>query len=222
MNINNNINYVRQKVPANCQLIAVSKTQSTETILEAYACGQKVFGENKVQELLSKYEALPKDIKWHMIGHLQTNKVKQLIPAVHLIHGVDSFKLLEEINKQAHKASRIVNCLLQVFIASEETKFGFDKSEVFDLIGSERLRTLENIRILGLMGMATLTENKDVIRMEFRNLKTLFDELSKRNLPPNMEMKELSMGMSGDFDIAIEEGSTMVRIGTAIFGSRNY
>ena len=222
MNINNNINYLRQKVPANCLLIAVSKTQPPEKILEAYSCGQKVFGENKVQELLSKYEVLPKDIEWHMIGHLQTNKVKQLVPAVHLIHGVDSLKLLEEINKQAHKLSRIVNCLLQVFIASEETKFGFDRSEIFHLIVSEKLRSLQNIRVLGLMGMATFTENKDIVRGEFRNLKTLFDELARHNLPPNMHMKELSMGMSGDFEIAIEEGSTMVRIGTAIFGSRNY
>jgi PLP dependent protein len=222
MNINNNINYLRQKVPAKCQLIAVSKTQPPEKILEAYACGQKVFGENKVQELVSKSDALPKDIEWHMIGHLQTNKVKQLVPSVHLIHGVDSLKLLEEINKQAHKLSRSVNCLLQVFIASEETKFGFDRNEVFDLIASEKLRSLENIRIVGLMGMATFTEDKDVVRGEFRNLKTLFDDLAKRELPPNVQMKELSMGMSGDFEIAIEEGSTMVRIGTAIFGSRNY
>jgi PLP dependent protein len=222
MNINNNINSLRQKVPAGCKLIAVSKTQPPEKIMEAYNAGQRVFGENKVQELVTKHAALPSDIEWHMIGHLQTNKVKSVIPVASLIHGVDSFRLLEEINKQGEKHSKIVECLLQVFIAKEETKFGFDQKELLEMISGDRFLAFKNIRVLGLMGMATFTENKDVIRGEFRSLKAFFDQLAKSNLPANMTMKELSMGMSSDYDIALEEGSTMIRVGTAIFGNRNY
>jgi hypothetical protein len=221
MNINNNILNVRQKVPAGCKLIAVSKTQPAEKIMEAYNAGQRLFGENKVQEILAKQPVLPADIEWHMIGHLQTNKVKSLIPFVTLIHGVDSFRLLEEINKQAGKLGRSVSCLLQIFIANEETKFGFDETEVMDLIGNGKIAAMQNVKIIGLMGMATFTDDQSQVRREFKSLRSFFERLKKTNLPPNMTMAELSMGMSGDFQIAIEEGSTMVRIGTAIFGSRN-
>jgi PLP dependent protein len=222
MNINNNINSIRQKVPAGCKLIAVSKTQPVEKILEAYNTGQRIFGENKVQELVAKHSALPQDIEWHMIGHLQSNKVKQLLPFVSLIHGVDSFKLLEEINRHSEKISRTTRCLLQIYIAREESKFGLEPREVLDLIGGDRFTQLRNVKITGLMGMATFTENRDVVRREFKSLKVFFDQLRGSDLPDNIVMEELSMGMSGDFEIAIEEGSTMVRIGTAIFGSRNY
>lgn len=221
MNINNNILNLRQKVPAGCKLIAVSKTQPVEKIMEAYNSGQRLFGENKVQEILAKHPALPKDIEWHMIGHLQTNKVKSLLPFVTLIHGVDSFRLLEEINKQAGKLQKSVSCLLQMFIANETTKFGFDESEVMDLIHGGKIAEMTNVKVIGLMGMATFTDDQAQVRKEFKSLKSFFERLKKTNLPPNVTMTELSMGMSGDFPIAIEEGSTMVRIGTAIFGSRN-
>lgn len=222
MNINNNINNFRQKVPHSCTLVAVSKTQPNEKILEAYDAGHRTFGENKVQELVQKHAALPKDIEWHMIGHLQTNKVKLIVPVVSLIHGVDSTRLLEEINKQARKMNTTVNCLLQVFIAKEDTKFGFSFDELTALFSSGQMENWTNVRVVGLMGMATLTEDREQIRQEFRGLKRFFDSLKERSLPPNARMKELSMGMSGDYEIAIEEGSTMIRIGTAIFGSRNY
>jgi len=222
MNINNNIITVRQNLPAAITLIAVSKTQPVEAIEEAYATGQRVFGENKVQELAPKYEALPKDIQWHMIGHLQSNKVKYIASFVHLIHGVDSAKLLEEINKQAIKAGRTLDCLLQVHIAEEETKFGFSPEEVNTFLQSPGFSSLANIRILGLMGMATFTDDKEQVKREFGGLKALFDRLKASSLPPQVQMQELSMGMSGDYALAIEQGSTMVRVGTAIFGSRQY
>lgn len=222
MNINNNIINFRQNLPAGCTLIAVSKTQPVEAIQEAYAAGQRVFGENKVQELVPKYEALPKDIQWHMIGHLQSNKVKYIAPFVHLIHGVDSIKLLEEINKQAAKAGRTLNCLLQVHIAEEETKFGFSPDEVMAFLGSDGVAALTNTRILGLMGMATFTDNQEQVKREFGNLHALFEKLKASPLPPQATMQELSMGMSGDYKTAIEQGSTMIRVGTAIFGSRQY
>jgi PLP dependent protein len=221
MNIKNNINYLRQNLPAGCTLVAVSKTQPVEAIEEAYAAGHRVFGENKVQELVPKYEALPTDISWHMIGHLQSNKVKYIAPFVDCIQSVDSLKLLQEIDKQARKNNRTINCLLQMFIASEETKFGFSEDEVSQLIESETLPSLKNVTITGLMGMATFTDDELKVRSEFRKLKSFFDDLKKRNLPPNMRMTELSIGMSGDYRIAIEEGSTIVRVGTAIFGERN-
>src|SRR5258706_1441089 len=221
MNVRNNIEAIQnQLLGKNCRLIAVSKTHTVERVQEAYDAGQRIFGENKVQELIAKQAVLPKDIEWHMIGHLQTNKAKQLVPVVSLIHAVDSYKLLEEINKQAKKINRIMPCLLQVHIANEETKFGFDGDELIDLIQSGKVDELDSIKIVGLMGMATFTEDKDQVRSEFKGLKKLFDQIAAMNLPSPIEMKELAMGMSQDFQIAIEEGSTLVRIGTAIFGSR--
>jgi pyridoxal phosphate enzyme (YggS family) len=222
MNIRNNIEKFAQSLPPGCRLVAVSKTQPTENILEAYHAGQRVFGENKVQELTTKYEALPKDIQWHMIGHLQSNKVKYITPFISLIHSVDSVKLLQEIDKQARKAKRVIDCLLQIHIAAEETKFGFSEEEAFQLFQSETLVQLSNIKITGLMGMATLTKNVDQIRKEFRGLRSLFEKIKSQYTNDRVDMKELSMGMSSDYTIAIEEGSTFIRIGTAIFGERNY
>lgn len=205
-----------------CLLVAVSKTHSADAIMEAYDLGVRDFGENKVQELEEKQAVLPKDIRWHFIGHLQTNKVKFIAPFIYLIHGVDSLKLLTEINKQAEKAGRVINCLLQVYIAKEESKFGLDESELEELVQSEAIKSLTNVKIVGLMGMATFTEKEDVVRQEFRNLKSIFDILKTKKLPSNFDLREISMGMSGDYIIAQEEGSTMVRIGTAIFGEREY
>lgn len=224
MGIRNNIAYFNGELtPRGCTLIAVSKTQPIEKVQEAYDAGQRAFGENKVQELVSKYEStLPKDIEWHLIGHLQRNKVKYIAPFVHLIHSVDSVKLLEEINKQGAKCGRVIPCLAQIFIADEETKFGFDEQEFQLLMQSDEIRGFNNIRIEGLMGMATLTDDESKIRGEFRRLKLFFEQLKSGSLPPNVGMSQLSMGMSGDYKIAVEEGSTMVRIGTAIFGERNY
>jgi pyridoxal phosphate enzyme (YggS family) len=207
-------------MPAHCTLVAVSKTKPAEAIKEAYDAGQRIFGENKAQELTGKYETLPKDIQWHMIGHLQSNKVKYIAPFVSLIHSVDSFKLLEEINKQGVKVNRVIPCLLQVHIAEEETKFGFSEEEILDLLKTASFNTLNNIKVVGLMGMATFTDNVDQVRKEFRSLKTIFEKLKSSSLPSQIEMEELSMGMSGDYKIAIEEGSTMVRVGSAIFGNR--
>lgn len=220
MNINIKITNLNQTLPTGCKLIAVSKTQPIEKLMEAYDAGQRIFGENKVQEVVPKYEALPKDIEWHMIGHLQTNKVKYIAPFIHLIHSVDSAKLLEEINKQARKLGRTIPCLLQLHIAKEETKFGFSEDEVLELLQSTSFKNFQNIKIMGLMGMATFSENPEQVRSEFKSLKRFFDRLKKSSLPEGIEMKELSMGMSGDYKIAIEEGSTMVRVGSAIFGSR--
>ena len=222
MNIKNNINNLRQNLPKTCKLIAVSKTQPVDVIREANDAGQRIFGENKVQEMVPKAEALPRDIEWHMIGHLQSNKVKYIAPFVHCIHSVDSEKLLEEINKQAVKANRIINCLLQIHIATEETKFGFSAEEVTTMISSENFSRWNNIRIVGLMGMATFTTDTSTIRNEFRTLKKIKDQLNTTALPPQVQLTELSMGMSSDYPIAIEEGSTMIRVGTAIFGTRNY
>jgi PLP dependent protein len=222
MSIKRNIEMIASGLAAQdgrtCRLIAVSKTHPPALIQEAYDAGQRIFGENRVQEMASKYEVLPKDIEWHLIGHLQTNKVKHIAPWVGLIHSVDSPRLAEEIDKQGRKAGRVIPCLLQIHIAKEETKFGFDRDELLDFL--KDLKGLTGLSIEGLMGMATLTDNQDQIRREFRELRTLFEEIGKWNLPPSVRMKELSMGMSGDYKIAIEEGSTMVRIGTAIFGKR--
>jgi pyridoxal phosphate enzyme (YggS family) len=204
------------------KLIAVSKTQPIEKIKEAYESGQRLFGENKAQEMMAKHEALPKDIEWHMIGHLQTNKVKYIAPFVSLIHSVDSEKLLEEIDKQGKRVGRILPCLLQVHIAREETKFGFDPEEVTDFLLGSACAALKNIKIVGLMGMATFTEHEEIIRKEFQSLRKLFEALKERKLPSNASMEELSIGMSSDYKIAMQEGSTLVRIGTAIFGERNY
>jgi pyridoxal phosphate enzyme (YggS family) len=220
MSIASNLLQLRADLPAGCKLIAVSKTQPIEKINEAYNAGHRSFGENKVQELVPKYEALPKDIEWHMIGHLQTNKVKYIASFVHWIHSVDSVKLLEEINKQGKKVLRVIPCLLQVHIAEEETKFGFSEIEIMELFASTFIQQWQNIEIKGLMGMATFTENSDQIRREFKSLKMLFEKLKTLPLPPNITVTELSMGMSGDYKIALEEGSTMIRVGTAIFGER--
>ncbi|MBT8307770.1 MAG: YggS family pyridoxal phosphate-dependent enzyme [Maribacter sp.] len=216
MSIATNLQSIKNKLPTHVTLVAVSKTKSNDKIMEAYNTGHRVFGENKIQEMVSKWQALPKDIHWHMIGHVQRNKVKYMAEFVSLIHGVDSLKLLKEIDKQAKKYNRTINCLLQMHIAEEETKFGLDKDELDALIKSEEFNQLQNIHITGLMGMATFTDDENQIRKEFQNLKCVYDEIS--NLLPNISI--LSMGMSGDYTIAIEEGSTMVRIGSSIFGSR--
>lgn len=218
MSITNNIKKITSELPENVMLVAVSKTYPNEAILEAYQAGQRIFGENKVQELVAKYESLPKDIEWHMIGHLQTNKVKYIAPFVYLIHGVDSFNLLEEINKRAKTSHRIQKVLLQIYIAKEETKFGFSEEEVLDLLNSENFKQLTNIEVIGLMGMATNTANKQQIRNEFKSLKTLFSMLNTHH----PSLTTLSMGMSSDYTIAVEEGSTMIRVGSSIFGNRNY
>jgi PLP dependent protein len=224
MSIRNNIEIFRTELTSKgCNLIAVSKTQPIEKIQEAYDAGQRVFGENKAQEMATKYESmLPKDIQWHMIGHLQRNKVKYIAPFVSLIHSVDSPRLLEEINKQGDKFGRVIRCLAQIYIAHEETKFGFDETEFLEFLKSDDLKNMKFVQIEGLMGMATFTGDQQQVRTEFRRLKSFFDKLKSMPLPINTKMKELSMGMSGDYKIAVEEGSTMVRIGTAIFGKRNY
>ncbi|MFY0591227.1 YggS family pyridoxal phosphate-dependent enzyme [Roseivirga sp.] len=206
----------------NTKLIAVSKTKPNEDLLQAYEAGQRHFGENKVQELTHKSETLPKDIKWHMIGHLQRNKVKYIAPFIHLIHAVDSPRLLKEINKQALKNDRVINCLLQVHIAQEETKFGFDERELNEFLKGQEISTLENINIIGLMGMATNTSDNQQVDAEFKHLKGLFTKINTEISLPNVNLEELSMGMTSDYPIACENGSTMVRIGSAIFGSRNY
>jgi len=220
MNISQNIDKVLKSIPENVKLIAVSKTKPQEDIVEAYEGGYRIFGENKPQELKQKYEGLPKDIEWHFIGHLQTNKVKYIAEFVHLIHAVDSVKLLKEINKQALKHNRVVNCLLQFHIADEESKFGYNLSEAKSLLNSEEFKSLENINIVGVMGMATFTDNQDQVRSEFKQLKKNYDDLKSEFFQEKNDFTEISMGMSGDYMIAIEEGSTMVRVGSSIFGAR--
>ena len=215
--ISENLNSIRLQIPNNVCLVAVSKTKSNELILEAYNIGQRHFGENKVQELSEKASALPKDIHWHLIGHLQTNKVKYIAEFVHLIHAVDSLKLLQEINKQAQKHNRVIACLLQFHIAAEDTKFGLSRDEVKLLLSSESFRELQNIQIVGVMGMASFVEDKIQITNEFKNLQTIFIEIKNDYFLEQVSFKEISMGMSGDFQLAIEEGSTMVRIGSSIF-----
>lgn len=208
--------------PFNAKLIAVSKTKPNEDLLQAHKAEQRDLGENKVQELVGKYESLPKDIRWHMIGHLQRNKVKYIAPFVHLIHAVDSARLLKEIDKQGEKNDRVIECLLQIFIAKEESKFGLDENELHELLNSDEFSEMKHIKVVGLMGMATNTENLDQVRSEFRGLKALFEKVKNEYQSERIEMMELSMGMTGDYQIALEEGSTMVRIGSAIFGERNY
>ena len=212
----------KKGVPDNVSLVAVSKTKPEEDILKLYKNGQRIFGENKVQELVRKSENLPEDIEWHMIGHLQSNKVKYIAPFINLIHGVDSFKLLKTINKEAAKNNRTILCLLQMHIAMEETKFGLSEDELDELLKSESYKELGNIKIAGLMGMATFTEDYDQVRKEFRKLKTIFEELKSGFFKNEEKFKVLSMGMSNDYKIAIEEGANMLRIGSLIFGSRNY
>ena len=209
---------ILEGLPKQVHLVAVSKTKPNADIEEAYAAGQRIFGENKIQEMTQKWETLPKDIQWHMIGNVQTNKVKYMAPYVSLIHGVDRYKLLKEINKQAAKSDRVIDCLLQMHIAQEDSKFGFNKEELEAVVIDLKTNPLPHIRIKGLMGMATFTDNQDQIRSEFKTLKQQFDWLQTQH----PEANELSMGMSGDYALAIEEGSTMIRVGSKIFGSRNY
>nr|WP_321410055.1 YggS family pyridoxal phosphate-dependent enzyme [uncultured Carboxylicivirga sp.] len=222
MSIKENLKHIKQQIGDRASLVAVSKTKPNEDILEAYEAGQRIFGENKVQELTSKFESLPKDIEWHMIGHLQTNKVKYIAPFVGLIHGVDSEKLLKTIDKEGSKNNRKIPCLLQVHIAEEESKFGFSKEELMEMVNEGVLDNLSNVVIKGLMGMATYTDDEVQIRKEFASLSNLFQELKKGIFEGNKDFTEISMGMSGDFLLAIEEGSTMVRVGSSIFGVRNY
>jgi len=214
-----NIEDTEKKLNGKARLIAVTKTKPVEVLEETYNAGFRRFGENKVQEMTAKYEVLPKDIEWHMIGHLQSNKIKYIAPYVSLIHSVDQFKLLKEINKEAKKNDRIINCLLQIFIAEEETKFGLSESEAKEILESSEFDLLTNIKIIGLMGMASNTDDQTQVRQEFRQLKTIFDTF-KSFQKHNVDMQELSMGMSGDYQIAVEEGSTLVRVGSAIFGAR--
>jgi pyridoxal phosphate enzyme (YggS family) len=204
-----------------CHLIAVSKTYPDSSIMEAYNAGQRSFGENKVQELVSKYESLPKDIAWHLIGHLQSNKVKYIAPFISLIHAVDSLKLLKEINKEAGKNQRVIQVLLQIYIAEEDTKFGLSFEEAEELCSSEELKQMTQIKIIGFMGMATNTDNSEQIHFEFRSLKTFFEKCKSAYAFSNLDLRELSMGMSNDYKIALEEGSTMIRVGSSIFGKRN-
>ena len=223
MDIKANLEQVKKSfINPKCQLIAVSKTKPLEDLQSAYAVGIRDFGENKVQEIQTKQPEMPADTRWHMIGHLQSNKIKYIAPFVHIIHGVDSFKLLLEIDKQGKKIDRAIPVLLQIHIATEESKFGFDQEELDAMLANPEFINLTHVQVRGLMGMATFTDDLEQIRTEFRGLKQLFEALKKRSLPSFIDLKELSMGMSGDYQIAQEEGSTMVRIGSAIFGSRNY
>jgi pyridoxal phosphate enzyme (YggS family) len=221
MSISEHIISIKKELdPKGVELIAVSKTKSNEDIMEAYKAGQRIFGENHVQELVEKYESLPKDIEWHLVGHLQSNKVKYIAPFISLIHSVDSLKLLQEVNKQAIKNNRVIDCLLQVYIADEDTKFGLAYDELIDLLRSDEFTELKNIRIVGLMGIATLTDSERMINEEFKELSVLFEGIKQSFFRKEESFKEISMGMSSDYKIAIENGSTMVRLGSTIFGKR--
>jgi pyridoxal phosphate enzyme (YggS family) len=222
MGVVESLNLVRSEIPGNVTLVAVSKTKPDEMIMDAYRVGHRDFGENKVQDLSGKAERLPTDIRWHMIGHLQSNKVKYLASFIHMIHGVDSLKLLGMIHKEAQKQDRVIDCLLQVRIAEEETKFGLTRDGIFELVNSELFSELNHIRIRGLMGMATYTENRDQIRTEFRRLNLIFDEMKASIFLEEEHFDQRSFGMSDDYHLAVEEGSTMVRVGSLIFGPRNY
>ncbi len=222
MDIAGNISSIKKKLPEKVRLVAVSKTKPNEDILEAYNAGHKIFGENKVQDLVQKYEQLPKDIEWHFIGHPQTNKVKFIAPFVHMIHGVDSLKLLKVINKEAKKCNRQIACLLQFHIAEEDTKFGLSMIEAREILDNKEFKTFKNVFVAGVMGMATYTENEKQIRNEFKALKTIFDTLKKEYFSEVKNFSEISLGMSDDYHIAIEEGSTIIRVGSKIFGERNY
>jgi PLP dependent protein len=219
MSIKQNLLQIKSTLPSNVTLVAVSKTKPISDLMEAYEAGQRIFGENKIQEMAEKWEAMPKDIEWHMIGHVQTNKVKFMSSFVSLIHGVDSLKLLQEINKQAKKNNRIIDCLLQMYIAEEESKFGLNEKELQEILSSSVFQEMKNIRIVGLMGMATFTDNQNQIKKEFTHLKSIFDSYQNQQ-STNCNLQSLSMGMSGDYQLAIESGSTMVRIGSSIFGGR--
>ena len=219
MNIKENLKSITSNLPKEVTLVAVSKTKPVSDLLEAYEAGQRIFGENKIQEMVAKHEEMPKDIEWHMIGHIQRNKVKYMAPFVSLIHGVDSLRLLAEINKQALKNNRTINCLLQIKIASEESKFGLTETEVSQLLASEEYKSFQNIKIIGLMGMATFTSDQEQLQEEFSILKNIYDKLSGEE-SNNSQLKTLSMGMSADYPIAIKNGSTMIRVGSSIFGNR--
>jgi hypothetical protein len=220
MDIEKNIAEIKQTLPEGVKLVAVSKKKSPEIIMQAYNAGHKIFGENKAQELIQKQEELPNDIEWHFIGHLQTNKAKYLAPFVSMIHGIDSLKILKTVNKEAQKSNRIIPCLLQFHIAEESTKFGLSEEEAHEILDSSEYKTLRNISIVGVMGMATFTDDEEQVRNEFRFLKKIFDKLKREYFPRKKGFKEISMGMSDDYAIAVEEGSTIVRIGSNIFGSR--
>lgn len=217
--IQQNLNKIKSQLPSNVTLVAVSKTKPVEDLMEAYNAGQRIFGENKIQEMTEKWQQMPKDIEWHMIGHVQSNKVKYMVPYVKLIHGVDSLKLLKEINRQAVRWRKNINCLLQIHIAEEETKFGLNENELIELLNSDEFKEMTNIKVIGLMGMATFTDNQEQIKKEFQNLKNIFDKLQQLETL-NLKLETLSMGMSGDYQLAIDCGSTMVRIGSSIFGGR--
>ena len=220
--IKENLEKIRATLPKSVTLVAVSKTKPVSDLQEAYDAGQRIFGENHALEMRDKHEALPKDIQWHFIGHLQTNKIKYIIPFVTLIHSIDSANLLEAVNKEAKKHDRIVDCLLQFHIAQEQTKFGLDMEEAKQLLGSEDFKAMENIRICGVMGMATFTEDMNEVRKEFKHLKEIFGTLKNEYFANQSQFKEISMGMSDDYPIAVEEGATLVRVGSKIFGARNY
>jgi hypothetical protein len=222
MSISENLRYYKDQLPAEVRLIAVSKTKPVTTIMEAYHAGQRVFGENKAQDMADKYGRLPSDIQWHFIGHLQTNKVKLIAPFVKLIHAVDSLRLLKEINKQAHINNRVIDCLLQFHIAEEDTKFGLNMEEATDMLSDKEFKNLINVSITGVMGMATLTEDEHQISREFEQLHQIFAQLKNTVFMEQPSFCEISMGMSDDYKIALEKGSTMIRIGTGIFGARNY
>lgn len=219
MSIQQNLLQIKSQLPSNVTLVAVSKTKPVEDLMEAYNAGQRIFGENKIQEMTEKWQQMPKDIEWHMIGHVQSNKVKYMVPYVKLIHGVDSLKLLKEINRQAVRWRKNINCLLQIHIAEEETKFGLNENELIELLNSDEFKEMTNIKVIGLMGMATFTDNQEQIKKEFQNLKNIFDKLQQLETL-NLKLETLSMGMSGDYQLAIDCGSTMVRIGSSIFGGR--
>ena len=222
MSIAQNLEAVRRQLPQGVRLVAVSKTHPVEVLMEAYNAGQRIFGENKVQEMRLKQQAMPADVQWHMIGHLQTNKVKQLVPFVSMIHSVDSQRLLETINSEACKHNRLIDCLLQVHIAQEDTKFGFADDELRDLLRTGLLTQMANVRVVGLMGMASVSDCEEQISAEFAHLRQLFDELKAQHFAADAHFCELSMGMSHDYPLAIAQGSTMVRVGSRIFGQRNY
>jgi pyridoxal phosphate enzyme (YggS family) len=218
MSISTNLNNIKSQLPEHVTLVAVSKTKPVSDLMEAYTAGQRIFGENKIQEMVEKHEQMPKDVEWHMIGHVQRNKVKYMASFVALIHGVDNLKLLKEINKQAQKHNRIINCLLQIKIASEDSKFGMTAQAAQDIFNSDEFTGLKNIKVVGVMGMATFTDNETQLKKEFKSLKTAFDTFNTQN----SGLRIISMGMSGDYKLAIECGSNMIRVGSSIFGARNY
>ena len=221
LSIAENLNTIKNKIPEDVQLVAVSKTKPVEDLKKAYDAGQRIFGENKVQELREKQPQLPNDIEWHMIGHMQSNKVKYIAPYISLIHGVESLKLLQEINRQALKNDRVIKVLLQFHIATESTKFGLQLKEAKEILDSEEFKRLQNIKVSGVMGMASFVENESQVRLEFATLKSIFEDLKINYFSSTDSFKIVSMGMSGDYSIAIEEGSTMIRVGSSIFGTRN-